>query len=198
MTESGVFNFQASSESSYLRKTAMQMFNYQSEPFVLSEDLPRSLIGETMKRRTFRSFDAFDLQTKTLPVNVTFDVRDGQLTGRIINSSTFAIEESFFLYDSRNALELGTIAAGQIRTFTFPLKSDHYPPFAERHLRDLLHLYSASYSNPHFFLGTIQDTNIGLIVNGQKRKTVSKTYIAVYAESPNATVINPWTITQVY
>jgi hypothetical protein len=198
MTESGTFDFQAASESSYLRKTALQMFNYQSEPFMLSEDLPRSLIGEAMKRRTFRSFDAFDLQAAVIPVSVAFDVRNGQLNGKVMNSSNFDLEDCFFMYDSRNALQLGAISAGRITNFSLPLKSDHYPPFAERQLRDLLQLYAASYSNPHFFFGTIRDSENQLVVNGRKRKTESKTYLAVYAHSPNATVLNPWVITQVY
>lgn len=192
MSESGTFDFQSSSESSYLRKTAIQSFNYQPEPFVLSEDLPRQLIGESMKRWTFRSFDAFDLQTASLNFDVKFHVDSKEVRGEIVNASNYDIQESFFLYDSRNSASLGTVKAGSTRSFTLPLKSDRYPPFAEKHLRDLLHLYAASFSNPHFFFGEIHDAKGELIVNGRGRKTESTIYIAVYADSPDAIVLNPW------
>jgi hypothetical protein len=195
LSESGTFDFQAASESSYLRKTAIQSFNYQSEPFVLSEDLPRRLVGETMKRWTFRSFDAFDLQPQTFDVDVQFAIKSGILEGTVVNETSHDIEESFFMYDSRNSAALGTLKARSSKSFTIPLKSDSYPPFAEKHLRDLLHLYSASYSNPHFFLGSIDDSSGELIVNGHGRKTESTVYVVVYADSPDAMVINPWLLT---
>jgi hypothetical protein len=195
MSESGTFDFQAGSESSYLRKTAIQSFNYQSEPFVLSEDLPRRLVGETMKRWTFRSFDAFDLQPRNVDLDVKFEIKSGILQGTVVNGTSHEIEDSFFMYDSRNSAALGTLKAKSSKSFTISLKSDSYPPFAEKHLRDLLHLYSASYSNPHFFLGVIEDTGGELVVNGQGRKTESTVYVVVYADSPDAIVINPWLLT---
>lgn len=198
MSESGTFDFQSSSESSYLRKTAFQSFNYQPEPFVLSEDLPRQLLGESMKRWTFRSFDAFDLQTVYLNLNLKFSLNSKEVHGEILNGTNYDIEESFFLYDSRNAAALGTVKAGSTKSFSFPLKSDRYPPFAERHLRDLLHLYSSSFSNPHFFFGEIRDAKGELIVNGRGRKTESTIYIAVYADSADAIVLNPWLPTVTY
>ena len=195
LSESGTFDFQSSSESSYLRKTAVQSFNYQSEPFVLSEDLPRRLVGETMKRWTFRAFDSFDLQRVSFQIDVTFSIQSGELHGMVKNDSSHNIEDSFFLYDSRNSTALGTLKAGSSKSFKIPLKSVSYPPFAEKHLRDLLHLYSASYSNPHFFLGVIKDHDSELIVNGRGKKTESRVYVVVYADSPDATVINPWLLT---
>ncbi len=195
MSESGTFDFQSNSETSYLRKTAVQTFNYQAEPFVLSEDLPRRLVGETMKRWTFRSFDAFDSQPVSLNVDVKFTMQPGKLQGKVVNASPYVLNNSFFMYDSRNSAALGTIKAGETRTFTILLKSDRYPPFAEKHLRDLLQLYAASFSNPHFLLGEIHDKEGELIVNGLARKTDSTVYVAVYADSPDAIVINPWVLT---
>jgi hypothetical protein len=145
-----------------------------------------------MKRWTFRSFDAFDLQTTSLKFDVKFHVDSGEVRGEIVNGSNYDIQESFFLYDSRNSAALGTVKAGSVRSFTLSLKSDRYPPFAEKHLRDLLHLYAASFSNPHFFFGEIHDAKGELIVNGRGRKTESTIYIAVYADSPSAVVLNPW------
>ena len=195
LAESGTFDFQSSSESSYLRKTAIQSYNYQPEPFVLSEDLPRRLVGESMKRWTFRSFDAFDSQPLSLDLEVTYQVNSGELNGKVVNRSSYDLQESFFLYDSKNSSALGTVRAGSTKTFSMPLRSDRYPPFAEKHLRDLLHLYAASFSNPHFLFGEIHDRKGELIVNGRGRKTDSIVYVAVYVDSPDAVVLNPWQVT---
>jgi hypothetical protein len=195
MAESGTFDFQTGSESSYLRKTAFQSFNNAPEPFVLSEDLPRRLLGESMKRWTFRAYDAFDSQRISLPIHVEIRVESDTVYGKVTNGTSYDIRESFFLYDSRNAASLGTVEAGSSKSFTVELQSRAYPPFAEKHLRDLLHLYAASYSNPHFFFGMVQDQNGEFVVNGRGRKVESTVYVAVYVDSPDATVVNPWTLT---
>ena len=198
MSESGTFDFQTQSDSSYIRKTVIQAYNYQPEPFMLSEDTPRRLVGETMKRWTFRSFDAYDSHEVTVPIDVTFSMDQTGVHGRINNRSNFNIEESFFLYDRRNAANLGTVKANSQREFTLPLKNDHYPPILENYLRDMIHLYTATYSNPHFFFGKIQDDQGALVINGSARKAISSAYVAVYADSPEAMPLNPWAITVRY
>jgi|GEM_PF-3371911 len=198
MSESGTFDFQSQSESSYLRKTAISAYNYQPEPFLFSEDLPHRLVGETMKRWTFRAFDAYDTQPLSLPIDVKFSVGPDGLRGRIINRGDRDIEESFFLYDSLNAANLGTLKSKSDRTFTLSLKNDHYPPVTEKHLRDLLHLYAASYANPHFFFGKIRNYRGELVINGKNHQASSTAYVAVYADSPDAVVLNPWALTVGY
>jgi hypothetical protein len=194
MAESGTFNFQTQSDSSYIRKTVIQAYNYQPEPFILSEDLPRRLVGETMKRWTFRAFDAYDSGEQSLPIDVKFSMAQDGIRGRITNRSNYDVEESFFLYDRRNAANLGTVRAKSGREFTLPLKNDHYPPILENYLRDILHLYTATYSNPHFFFGKIKNYPGALIINGAARKANSNAYIAVYADNPDAVVLNPWAV----
>jgi hypothetical protein len=198
MSESGTFDFQSNSESSYLRKTVIQSYNYQPEPFVLSEDLPRRLVGESLKRWSFRAFDVYDAQPCSVQVDVNFSIRSDGLTGRIVNRSDYDIEESFFLYDSLNAANLGTLKSKSERSFTLGLKNDRYPPIAEKMLRDLLHLYSASYSNPHFYFGKVRTFPRELVINGKERKSESTVYIAIYVDSPNAIILAPFTITGTY
>ena len=189
---SGTFEFQAIPENSFLRKFAIQSFTYQPEPYQFSEDLPRKLVGETLKNWTFRTFDAVSFGPSSMEIDIRIQVRGEELRGQVTNSGAQPLQESFFMYDNKNAVPLGLIPSGSSRSFTLRLNNSSAVPFAEPQLRDLLDLGNLSYSNPHFFFGRIDEAGGELIINGKSRPTVCTKYIAVYVETKEAGPIHGW------
>jgi len=190
---SGTFEFQAVPENSFLRKFAFESFTYQPEPYQFSEDLPRKLVGETLKNWTFRTFDGIASGPPSTEIDVRIEVHGDQIRGQVTNLNDQPLQESFFLYDMRNAVSLGLIPAGASRSFSLRLNSSSAVPFAEPQLRDLLDLYNLSYANPHFFFARIDNSKGELVINGTTRSTVCTKYIAVYVETKDAGPVHGWT-----
>ncbi len=190
---SGTFEFQAVPENSFLRKFAFESFTYQPEPYQFSEDLPRKLVGETLKNWAFRTFDGMASGPPSIEIDVRIQVHGDEIRGQVTNLSDQPLQESFFLYDMRNAVQLGLIPADATRSFSLRLNSTSVVPFAEPQLRDLLDLYNLSYANPHFFFARIDGARGELVVNGTNRPTVCTKYIAVYVETKDAGPVHGWT-----
>lgn len=190
---SGTFEFQAIPENSFLRKFAFEAFTYQPEPYQFSEDLPRKLVGETLKNWTFRTFDGIASGPPSIEIDVRIQAQGDEIRGQVTNLSDQPLQESFFLYDMRNAVQLGLIPADATRSFSLRLNSSSAVPFSEPQLRDLLDLYSLSYADPHFFFGRIDNTKGEIVINGTKRPTVCTKYIAVYVETKDAGPVHGWT-----
>jgi hypothetical protein len=188
----GIFDLQAYPENSYLSRPVKRTYNYQVEPFILSEDLPFTLEQIRNKSYTFRTFDATSSQPASFPLHVHAVIQDQELRGNIFNASNYSIRDSFFFYDNKNTVSLGTIGPGSKRNFNLKLSNATYPPFAENHLRDLLNLYSASHSDAHFFLGNIPDMKGMVRINQKQIETVSNQYVAVYVQVEGRGPENKW------
>lgn len=178
----GIFDLQAYPDNSYLTRPVRRGFNYQTESFILSEDLPFTLEQVRNKSYTFRTFDAISSQPASFPIQVRATVQDRELKGSVSNNSTYSIRDSFFFYNKKNTVSLGTVGPGAKRDFTLKLTNVSYPPFAENHLRDLLDLYNLSHANAHFFLGNIPDGKGVIRINQKRINTVSNQYVAVYVQ----------------
>lgn len=188
----GIFDLQAYPDNSYLTRPVRRAYNYQIEPFVLSEDLPFTLEQVRNKSYTFRTFDAISSQPASFPIQVRTTIQDQELQGSVSNASTYSIHDSFFFYDKKNAVSLGTIGPGAKRNFTLKLSNISYPPFAENHLRDLLDLYNLSHADAHFFLGNIPDARGVIRINQKRINTVSNQYVAVYVHVEGRGPENKW------
>lgn len=181
ISESGTFNFQAVPDNSYLRKFAQQAITYQPEPYTLSEDLPRTLVGENLKTWSFRTFDALSSQDIALPVEVRVRIVGDTVEGTVLNGTREPILESMFIYDSRNVAQLGVIEAGEKRSFRIAL-SHAVPPagYPQAQVADLLDLYNPSYAAPHFFFGKQENLNGEISINGKSRKTQCTRFVSVF------------------
>lgn len=186
LSQAGTYDIHAVPENSFLRKNSFQNFQYVPEPYVLEEDLPRQITGEKIKNWTFKTFDAISVENGPYPITVTAHIVDNELTGVVQNNSPDELTDSFFFYDFLNSVTLGSIPPESSRNFSVPLKGLGAAPFAEQHLRDLLHLYSVSYSDPHLFFGQVSGTQSELFINGKSRKTYSTQYIGVYVNIRDA------------
>jgi hypothetical protein len=182
MSATGTFDFEAVPSNSYLRKFAMESMTYQPEPFTLSEDLPHALLGETMKNWTFRTFESIGTDATSIPLTVSIRLDGDVLVGTIRNASALTFSKAFFYYDSRNSIDLGQVAAGSTRSFSFTLDSKAPVFVTEPQLRDLLDLYSISYASPHFFLGETAPGQGKLVINGQTHQTALNSYVAAYVD----------------
>lgn len=188
----GVFDLQAYPDNSYLTRPVRHAYNYQIEPFVLSEDIPFTLEQVRNKSYTFRTFDAISSQPASFPIQVRASIQDQELHGSVSNAGTDSLFDSFFFYDNKNAISLGTIGPGAKRNFTLKLSNVSYPPFAEHHLRDLLDLYNLSHADAHFFLGNIPDARGVIRINQKQMNTVSNQYVAVYVQVEGQGPENKW------
>ncbi len=193
-SESGDFDFQAVPENSYLTKAVRQTYsyNYQFEPFVLIEDLPHKLTGESMKTWTFRTFDAISSQVESTGVQVSAQIDGTKLYGSVRNNGRYALRECFFMYDRLNSAKLQLIEAGETQKFEIELDNRSTIPMAEPHLRSLLDLSKPSHTRPHFFLGQVQDEEGEIRINGKSRKTDCTRYITVYVPVAEKGPANSW------
>lgn len=191
-SESGEFDFQAVPENSYLTKAVRQTYNFQFEPFVLIEDFPHTLTGESLKTWTFRTFDAISSQPDSTGVHVNAQIDGTKLYGSVRNNSSYVLRECFFLYDRLNSAKLQTIEPGESRRFEIELNNRSAIPMAEPHLRSLLDLSRPSYTRPHFFMGQVQDEKGEIKINGKRRKTDCTRYITVYAAVTEEGPANAW------
>lgn len=182
VSATGTFDFEAAPPDSYLRKFALQSMTYQPEPFTLSEDLPHTLLGEKMKNWTFRSFEATGIDSISVPLTISLRIDGDVLAGTLHNASTLAFSKAYFYYDSRNSIDLGPVPAGSKRTFSIRLNSGA-PVVTELQLRDMLDLYSLSYSSPHFFFGEAEPAKGKLVINGHPRETQLVRFVAAYVDS---------------
>lgn len=194
-SESGDFDFQAVPENSYLTKAVRQSYsyNYQFEPFVLIEDLPHTLTGESMKTWTFATFDAISSQPESTGVQVTTQIDGTKLYGSVRNGSRYTLRDCFFLYDRLNSERLQVIEPGETRKFEIELNNRSTIPMAEPHLRALLDLNRPSHTRPHFFMGQVQDEDGEIKINGKSRKTDCTRYITVYVPVSAKGPANTWT-----
>lgn len=192
-SESGEFDFQAIPENSYLTKAVRQTINYQFEPFVLIEDLPHTLTGESLKTWTFRTFDAISSQPESSGVSITTRIDGTKLYGTVRNNGAHILKECFFLYDRVNSAKLQTIEPGEVSRFEIELNNRSAMPMAEPHLRALLDLSRPSHTRPHFFLGEVQDGKGEIRINGKSRQTDCTRYITVYAPVAEKGPANIWT-----
>jgi hypothetical protein len=192
-SESGEFDFQAVPENSYLTKAVRQTINFQFEPFVLIEDLPHTLTGESLKTWTFRTFDAISSQTESTGVQVNAQIDGTKLYGSVRNNGPYVLRECFFLYDRLNSAKLQIIEPGETRKFEIELDNRSTIPMAEPHLRSLLDLNRPSHNRPHFFLGQVQDGNGEIKINGKSKKTDCTRYITIYVPVTDKGPANAWT-----
>ncbi|HEY4490673.1 MAG TPA: hypothetical protein VI958_01690, partial [Acidobacteriota bacterium] len=126
------------------------------------------------------SFGAFGSRPQQIRVEVDAFLQNGQLRGAVRNLSGWTLENSFFLYDFKNVAITGSLSPGEHRSFSLLLNGRTAPPWAEPHLRDLLHLYANSYSNFHFFFAKVKEDKGVLFINGKPHSTTMEKYIAVY------------------
>jgi hypothetical protein len=197
-SESGDFDFQAVPENSYLTKAVRQSYsyNYQFEPFVLIEDLPHTLTGESMKTWTFRTFDAISSQVESTGVQVNAQIDGTKLYGSVRNNGRYTLRECFFMYDRLNSAKLQLIEPGETQKFEIELNNRSTIPMAEPHLRALLDLSKPSHTRPHFFLGQVQDEDGEIKINGKSRKTDCTRYITVYVPVAEKGPANSWNWSQ--
>jgi hypothetical protein len=191
-SESGEFDFQAIPENSYLTKAVRQTVTFQFEPFVLIEDLPHTLTGESMKTWTFRTFDAISSQPESTGIQVNAQIDGTKLYGSVQNNGRYVLRECFFLYDRLNSAKMQVIEPGQTRKFEIELNNRSSMPMAEPHLRQLLDLSRPSHTRPHFFLGQVQDEDGEIRINGKSRKTDCTRYVTVYVPVTEKGPANTW------
>jgi hypothetical protein len=182
MVQSGTFRFQAIPDDSYMSKFVQRSVSGTPEPYILSEDVPRALIGEDLKNWTFRTFDAVSLAPLSEPLSISIKINGNQLMGTVKNGTSKEIVQAFFVYDSRNAVSLGNIAPQASKNFSLILNDSSVVPFTEVHLRNLLNLYSLSYSNPHFLFCEIRDRG-EFLVSGKGQGTDLLKYVAVFVQT---------------
>ena len=193
VSESGTFDFQAVPENSYITKAVRQTMSYQMEPYVLSEDYPHTLSGESLRTWTFRTFDAISAQPESHGIQVSAQIDGNTLYGTIRNNGSHTFNEAFFLYNRLNSATLGPIERGESRKFQIELNDRSAIPMAEPHLRALLDLGSVSHSRPHFFFGEIQKASGTLKINGKERNTDCTKYVAVYVSVAEKGPPSTWT-----
>lgn len=193
MDQSGTFDFQAVPENSYLRKFVQSAITYQPEPYTVSEDLPRTLLGETLKNWTFRTFDAISSEPVQIKVHVKTELQGAQLKATVQNGMDSTLSDAMFIYDSKNAIALPQIAQNSNYSFVLPLTNTSTIPYAERQLKDLLDLYTPSYSQPHFFFAKVTNATGEITINGEKKGTACTRYIAVFIQVEGAGPTNNWT-----
>jgi hypothetical protein len=191
-SESGDFDFQAVPENSYLTKAVRQTSTYQFEPFILVEDLPHTLTGESMKTWTFRTFDAISSQPESTGIQVNAQIDGTKLYGSVRNNGHSVLRDCFFLYDRLNSAKLQIIEPGQTRKFEIELNNRSSMPMAEPHLRTLLDLSRPSHTRPHFFMGQVQDENGEIKINGKSKKTNCTRYVTVYVGVAEKGPANTW------
>jgi hypothetical protein len=193
VSESGTFDFQAVPENSYITKAVRQTMTFQLEPFVLSEDYPHTLSGESLRTWTFRTFDAISAQPESHGVQISARIDGNTLYGVVRNNGSYSFNESFFLYNRLNSATLGPIERGETRKFQIELNNRSSMPMAEPHLRTLLDLGGVSHSRPHFFFGETQNASGSLKINGKERKTDCTRYVAVYVSVAEKGPASTWT-----
>lgn len=191
-SESGEFDFQAVPENSYLTKAVRQTVTFQFEPFVLIEDLPHTLTGESMKTWTFRTFDAISSQPESTGVQVNAQIDGTKLYGSVRNNGRYVLRDCFFLYDRLNSAKMQVIGPGETRKFEIELNNRSSMPMTEPHLRQLLDLSRPSHTRPHFFLGQVQDEDGEIKINGKSKKTDCTRYITVYVPVTEKGPANTW------
>jgi len=191
-SESGEFDFQAVPENSYLTKAVRQTVTFQFEPFVLIEDLPHTLSGESMKTWTFRTFDAISSQPESTGVQVNAQIDGTKLYGSVRNTGRYVLRDCFFLYDRLNSAKMQVIEPGETRKFEIELNNRSSMPMAEPHLRQLLDLSRPSHTRPHFFLGQVQDEDGEIKINGKSKKTDCTRYVTVYVPVIEKGPANAW------
>lgn len=182
MVQSGTFRFQAIPDDSYMSKFVQRSVTGTPEPYTLSEDVPRALIGEDLKNWTFRTFDAVSMAPLTEPLSVSVKIDGNQLIGRVKNSSSKEITQAFFVYDSKNAISIGNIAPESSKDFSLTLNDSTVVPFTEIHLRNLLNLYSVSYASPHFLFCEIHDRG-EFLISGKGHTTDLLKYVAIFVQT---------------
>lgn len=192
MVQSGTFRFQAMPDTSYMSKFVQRSVTGMPEPYTLSEDVPRSLVGETLKNWTFRTFEAVSLTPLSEPVSLEVRMDGSVLHGEIKNNTKAEISNAFFVYDSKNSTRPMSIAPGGAQQFSLTINDSSTLPFTEVHLRNLLNLYSLSYSNPHFVVGQMK-TNGEFWINGKSRQTDCLKYIAIFVQIQNGEPGKEWT-----
>ncbi|HSE41572.1 MAG TPA: hypothetical protein VLH08_12495 [Acidobacteriota bacterium] len=195
VSDSGTFDFQAVPENSYITKAVRQRMNYQMEPFVLSEDYPHTLSGESLKSFTFRIFDAISTQPESHGVEISAQIDGKRLYGTVRNKGRFHFKEAFFFYDRQNSATLGKIEPGEVRNFNIELNNRSVIPMAEPHLRTLLDLDGVSHSRPHFFFGETSKEKGILKINTKDRTTECIRYVAIYVPISANAPSDIWTPT---
>ena len=181
MVQSGTFRFQAMPDTSYMSKFVQRSVTGMPEPYTLSEDVPRALVGETLKNWTFRTFEAVSLAPLSEPVSLEVKMDGTILHGEIKNNTNAEISNAFFVYDSKNSTRPMSLPPGSTRRFSLPINDSTTLPFTEVHLRNLLNLYNLSYANPHFLVGEMK-TRGEFLINGKSRQTDCLKYIAIFAQ----------------
>ncbi|HET6266185.1 MAG TPA: hypothetical protein VFG11_00580, partial [Acidobacteriota bacterium] len=158
----------------------------------LSEDLPHALVGETLKNWSFRAFESISTQSIPMPLRVDIVAEENRIRGVVRNETNLNLTKSFFFFNRLNVAPIGDIPAHGSREFSFTLTGKSSMPYTEVYLRDLLNLYSPSYSSPHFFYAETPETRGAISVNGKIRDTFLYQYLAVYVQIHALAAGSPW------